>query len=749
MLSNMYAAFIGSADNSRVILEVMPGEVGKGDYTGHDGARSSMKDMCEWLHSTYVLAKDPGIYRSVFLDPIRITAKMRLELSSINPSSTTIEALVFAKTSYFDRTFQSRRCILSVVAPGLRAPMTVRVSEDEESIRHGYHNFENCQPIPLVNRIHQTTGKLSPSERAVSLAGFDYLYTALDDIRHLGRSLEMECFCEVPTLEAGKKQCLAAPFVTFGTVHSVRGQSVSVQSLDGTKTVRMAATEQFSELSGATPDDFEGSIVRLLGTQRYVPSRDQVSDPEDPAVYAMEVGDKASLLVQEECGKVRLRGRVSAASISPTVRKDLSSLRCILYAGHTVSYVYSAPEDEVMACFVNAHSKIRDLRSKTKINAVQVSEAQVIDKRKSSINGLISLSTSKAYAPLSKVLLDIIMQNDMSGEYSADAAVELLCMQAGYYRRQMSFLRYLGVVEKDKGAWTVTKKGMRVAEGIALKAAGRIPQPDIPQVMHPDAFVKRGIPPSLTLGMLKSESLGRYTRATVGGYATNVCWKQECGRDEVEENRESARQYERHRTGVLAAMGSVPHPLAVSKIAEMVRARGGEASVLTIDLLLSDLSNDGQGPVKRDGDTWVYTIVARVHDLFDKERDVTLSVDEVVARIKVGAVRKGEVSEALEALMNNGTLRQMGGRFTHSSKIESKKEALARADTRNMITGMFSGRNAVDDDEIIDFVTRALGTAGDTRDPLDRVAYVREILNEMEREGAIWFNGRTVVKEGA
>lgn len=751
MLSNMYVAFSGSADNSRTMLEMMPGEVGKNNCAGHDVVRSSMKDMCEWLHDMSMLSKDPKIFGAAFLDPIRAAAQMRLELHRITPSSTTVEALVFAKMPYFDNTFKSGRCILSVVAPCLRAPMTIRVSKDEESIRYGYYTFENCQPIPLVNRIHQTTGNLSPSARIVRLTEFDYLYTALDDIRHLERSLEMECFCEAPTLEAQKKRRLAAPFVTFGTVHSVRGQSISIQSLDETKTVRMAATEQFLELSGATPCDFEGKVVRLLGTQRYEPDRDQGSDPEYPAVYAMEEGDKTDLLVQEECGRVRLRGRVNVDSIPAAVRKDLLSLRCISHAGPTASYDYRAPEDGIMARFVDAHSRIRDMRYGAKINAVQVTEERVIDRRKSGINGLIALTTSKTHSALSRIFLNIIMQNDVNGEYSADAAVASLRMHAGYYRRQMSFLRHLGVIESGNGnAKNVTKKGRQVAEGIALKAAGRIPRPDIPQIMHPDALVKRGIPPSLTLGMLKSQSLGDYTRATVDGRATEVCWKRGCEGDAVaEEDGGAASQYERLRAGTLAVMGSVSYPLAALKIAELARAGGEEPSAFAVGLLLSDLSNDGQGTVRLDDDVWVYTVEARVRDLFDKARDCTLSVDEVVAQIKVGAVRKDEVSKALEALADNGTLRPMGGGFTHNSGIEPKKEALARAGTKKMIAGMFSNRNAVDDEDIIAFVTGKLAAAGDTRNSLDKAVYVREILNEMEGEGVIWLNGRTVVKGDA
>lgn len=749
MLSNMYIAIIGSVDNSRTILEIMPGEIAEESYAGHDRTRSSMKDMCGWLQSMSMLVKDPKIYGTVFLDPIRTAARMRLALPHIQPSSTTVEAFVFAKMTYYDSEFKSRRHILSVVAPGLQAPMTVRMPGDEEAMQYGYHNFEKCQPIPLVNRIHQITGRASPTKREVNLAEFEYLYTALDDIQHLERSLEMECFCEVPTLDEEKKRCLAAPFVTFGTIQSVRGQSIVIRSLDETKSIKMSATEQFSELSGAAPDDFEGKTVRVLGSQRYEPDRDQGNDPEDPAVYAMEAGDKADLLIQEECGRVRLRGHVSVASVPASTRKGLLALRCISSAGSTASYIYRAPEDKIKGHFVNAHRKIRDLRSEARINAVQVTEEQVVDKRKSGIKGMIALLTSKAYAPLSRVLLGIIMQNDMNGEYNVDTAADSLRMQVGYYRRQISFLRHLGIVEKDKGAGSVTKKGMRVAEGVAIKMASRIPPSDIPWVMHPDAFVKYGIPPSLTFGMLKSQNLGDYTRATVDGRASGVCWERRSAGDAVEEGNGSAGQHKRLRISVLAAMGSVQHPLATSKIAELVRAGGGQASAFAIGLMLSYLSNGDQGTVRRDGDTWEYTIAARVHDLFDMDREGTLSVDDVAARIRVGAVRKGEVFKAVEALENNGIIGQIGNGFTHNSGIESKKEALARADTKRLIIGMFTDRNAIDDDDIIDFVTRALDAAGDTRDSLGKTTYVREILNEMEGEGTIWLNGRTVVRNGA
>lgn len=741
-LSNMYAAFVGSVDNSKAIMETMPGDIEEDSYAGHEHTRLSMKKLCEWLHSISMLTKDAKSYDDAFLDPIRAVAGMRLTLSRNQPSTTTIEALVFAKTSYFDRMFKSERTVLSVIAPGLQAPMTVRVSVGAESVRYGYHAFENCQPMPLVNRIHQTAGKMSPSGRAVILAEFDYLYTALADIQRLKKSLEMECFCEVPSSDAGKRRRLAAPFVTFGIVQMVRGRFVYMQSLDGTTTTRMAAAEQFAELSGAAPCDFEGRTVRLLGAQWYESGRDQDDDPEDPAVYAMEV-DKASILrVQEECGRVRLRGNISLTSVPATARGDLLSLRCISRAGSTASYSYRVPEDEIMGHFVKAHSRIRAQRSGARINAVQMTEEQVIDRRKSGIRGLVALATSKKHASLSRVILDRIMQGDMRGEYSAEAAAKSLHMRPDHYSRHLSFLRHLGVVEKGDGSWPVTKKGRRVAEGISLEMASRISQTGMPQVMHPDVLAERGIPPSLALGLLRSQSLGKYARATIDGRATDIYWEK--AQEGAAKSGRAAGQYESLKAAVLAAMGSVAHPLAVPKIAEMIRAGGGRASALVIGMMLSDLAGSGERPVKPDGDTWVYTTAARVRTLFEKDRDAILSVDDMVARTMVGVVRRDEVSEAVGDLVSGGFLMKLGNVFTHNSKIESKVEALARADTRRKIVGMLSSCNAMDDDDLIAAVAGALDAAGDTRDAIDKAAHVRGVLNKMEADGKIWFNGRMV-----
>ena len=748
MLSNMYAAIIGSVANSRMIIETLPGDIGEDCYEGNDLTRLSMKSLCEWLGSVYVLTKDAKAFGQAFLDPIRTAAEMRLEMSREEPSSTTVEGLVFAKMAYNDKAFKSERIVLQVIVPDLQAPMTVRVSKDDESVRHGYYVFEKCQPMPLVNRMHQTTGKMSPSRRTISLAEFDYIYTALADISHLERSLEMECFCEVPSTDAKRRRRLAAPFVTFGTVQMVRGQSISIRSLDETRTVQMAATEQISELSRAPPCDFEGKAVRLLGAQWYEPSGGEDGDAERPVIYAMESDKIETLRVQEECGKVRLRGSVGLNSVPAPVRKSLSALRCISCAGSAILYSYRTPNDEIKRYFVKAHSGIRKKRASGRINAVQIKEEQVIDKIKSSIKGLISLSTSKKYNVLSRVLLDRIMQGDISGEYDVDVSADRLQMKPNQYRRQVSFLRHLGIGEKGGNSWSVTKKGKQVAEGIALKIAGSIPAADVPQVMHPDALLKHGIAPSLALNMLENQQLKNFTRVVVEGCATGMFWErvQEGG---TPAGGESTVQYKSLRASVLSAMGSVAHPLAVPKIAEIVRASGGQASAYMIGLLLSNLANEGQKPVRRDGDTWAYSTTARVRDLFEKYTDSIMSTDDVVEKINVGAVRRDEVAEAIEEISMSGIVVRLDGRFTHNSGIESKREMIARADTKKLIVGMFKKRNSIDDDEIIAAVTRTFDAAGDTRSAMDKMADVRQTLNEMEAEGIIWFNGRMVVKESS
>lgn len=676
-LRNMYNAF-DSTVNSHLIMEKIPGEIAEDEFKGDDNQRRQMRALCGWLHTISLLTKNDEVYQSTFLDPVRAAAHARLRMAGTATRSTSLEALVFACKPYYDSIYKVTRTMMSVVAPSLQAAMTVSVtSRDKKDSFYGYHVFDHCQPIPLVNRIHQTVGNVQQSTRQINLGEFDYLYTALDDIHRLSRSLEMESFCEVPSTSTDEDRRLAAPFVTFGKVVWADGPSVRVQQLDGSGQVTMMAVDQVSTLSGSPPESFEGKPVRILGVQWYEPSGKQNLPPEHPAIYCIEASNNVDTLrIQEECGRIRIRGSVHPSKIPADLRVAVTKLRCIHATEKSVSYVYRQSSDTVVSYFLDAQSKIRGLRTAMKINAVQVTEDQVIDQQKSGVNGLAKLIMSQDCRGLRIALMDFVAQNDIYREYGENVVCKALEMTPEQRRRRMSFLRYLGIMKREReDDWSLTKKGKGVAMSVALKLADGIPSTDLPAVMSPDTLVDKCIPPSLALNIIRNGELGKYEPGRINGTATETQWINGNAQAKAAEESRAFEIYTSLKRRVLAIMGSRDNPLAAAKIADIQGDRS-RASTFTIHLLLTELSKAGK--VKLDGDTWEYPVMMRVSDLFDRAGGETIHKDDVVKMINVATspARRSEVDAAVDALVMDGRVSHRGHGFINSDYMRAKKDEL-------------------------------------------------------------------------
>lgn len=677
-LRNMYNAFDSTA-NSRILIEKIPEKITAGEFSGDERRRQQMKMLCGWLQAISVLTKDDKIYKGMFLDPVRAAAHARLEMAIGEGHSTSIEALVFARNRYYDKVSGVPRTMMSVIAPSLQAAMTINVtSRGREDLHYGYHVFDHCQPMPLANRIHQTKGMVRQSIRKIKLSEFEYLYTALDDIRWLRRSLEMENFCEVPSTSTDEDRRLAAPFVTFGKVVMADGPSVRVQQLSRSKTVTMMAVNQTSVLSGSPPESFEGKTVRILGVQWYEPSGRQSAPPEHPAIYCIEADDDVGTLrIQEECGRVRLRGNVHTSEIPVDLLNVVTKSSYIRATEKSVSYTYRPSSNRVVSSFLNSHSKIRELRTLLKTNAVQLSEDQVIDRQKSGAEGLARLATSKKHGELGIALMGFVAQNDIYNEYGGKMVCKALEMTPERRRYSMSFLRHLGIMKGGEGDWSRTKKGKDVAPKVAWILASGIPPTDLPAVLSPDSLVDKCIPPSLALSMIQDGRLGRYKPGRTGSTVTETHWIKEGVPNKAEEEFYLLETYERLKCNVLSIMGSRNHPLGAAKIAEL-QCGGSRASAFTIDLLLDELSKTGK--VRRNGDTWEYPVMMRVSDLFERSICETMDEDEVLKKINVATApsRRAEINDAIDALVREGKVTPRGTGFVNSTYIKAKTSELKR-----------------------------------------------------------------------
>jgi len=256
----------------------------------------------------------------------------------------------------------------------------------------------------------------------------------------------MENFCEIESVQSEIKHHMGFPFVSFAKVLSVSPPQVILKGFGEEKVLKILVSDHFYKNSEREdPKKFEGRYVRFFGVQWYNARSKNAIKFEMAELFLMqEENDKERLKFENVAGMIRLRGKMSQLEVENMLGKEMNQDDCIEIKDGIARFRYSSSHDKICADFIDAMSKIRQLREKLKLNSIQVTEDQVIDKKKMSVLGLASLV--KHHKILYDILLDYLFQFDRNGEYSIDAAVSSLdSWPEGIIKKKISFLKYLGI----------------------------------------------------------------------------------------------------------------------------------------------------------------------------------------------------------------------------------------------------------------------------------------------------------------
>ena len=421
MMNAFYLAIIGSIPNTELLLTKDPWEISPTQFRGKPDCLRGMNQFCEFLQFVKVISKDEGVYNEQFLKPVELaTSYLKNTIRNMKSQrSSDLDGWIFArsKPTKTDKHAKEREVTVSAVFPQLQTVMSASIPENitTKTTSH-YHQFEKCQPIPLVNRIHQTKKNASIQEnKTVLLSEFNFLFTSFSDIKLLGTSIEMENFCETDSKQSEVKKHLGFPFVSFGKVMpSTRGAKIQIKSITDESNQTFSVSEHYN-FKENDPDELREKYVRFFGITWYDANYDDDVDLEKSEIFLMqEEKDLERLRFENMLGHIRLRSNVSKSEAEKDLGQEIKSDDdCIEIDNNMVKFRYSVTDEYIPKEFVKTMLGIRELREKYKQNSPRVSKEQLIDESK------VVQREKIGFVKRVRLLLEIliILQNErISGE---------------------------------------------------------------------------------------------------------------------------------------------------------------------------------------------------------------------------------------------------------------------------------------------------------------------------------------------
>ncbi len=673
-MTSMYLAVIGANENAVLLQREDPWSIDPDRFRGTFLTKDGMEDLCEWLERLKIFTKSDEIYNEQFLEPVRLVAKMMDSFRNMNKRTTDLEGWVFAKSKPSDDSFSAeKKVIVSAIFPELQSAMTVKVSESiANKINSNYFIFGECQPVGLVNRIHQVHTNNRQSLKKVNLSEFDFLFVAFEDIKKLGASIEMENFCEIESIQSDVKHHMGFPFVSSAKVLQVAGPQVVLKGNGEEKTVKMQMSNHYiKNAEMQDPKKLEGKNVRFLGVQWYKARSKNAVNLEVPEIFLMQEEENEDMLKLEDVvGSIRLRGSINQSEAEKMLEKEIPQDSSIEILESRARFRYSGSYDRVCAEFIQTMSKIRSFREKFKTVAPQLTEEQIIDEKKTNTQNMASLI--KHYKELYDILLNYQMQDDANGAYNVDSAfLELSPLPEGIIKKKISFLKYLGIFEREKEI-KITAKGFKVLAIAAGKDLDAKFSSVSRGVIDLNKIQNEGIPPSLLLEHLRNGKVSGYLPVEIDKKKTEMFWTRGGKVNESEEK--LVLDYSEKMNLILEVMRSVSHPTTSQGISENIKKKGHNIGNFAVNLLLNEIEKSSR--IKKNDGSWEYTIEGRLLDLFMSYPDEIFDLDRIFEKIMIGTIHKKDVLRRLQDMVNANVVYPIKDKWTLRKNIEEKTERI-------------------------------------------------------------------------
>jgi len=683
-LSDIMTGFYNAVivlENSKILQTNIPWDFDPFEYRGDTIQKQGMQKICSFLELLQLFAKDDTTFNEQFLKPVQIIAEMRQEwANSTNKRSADLVGWIFSiskptKTSNYG----GLQITVSIVIPELQTVMSLSIPKElVDKTSSKYFQFTKCQPIGLVNRIHQVKGaSISKTDKDVLLSEFNFLFTAFNDIQLLGSSIEMENFCEIESQNSKVKQHMGFSFVSFAKVLDVQGSEITMQGLDEQAIISFTIPNHYYEnVKMIDPKKMIGKYVRFFGVKWYNPNVESEIDLEVPEIFLMqEEKDSERLKIEDMIGRIRLRSHTSQFEIKQYLGKEIPLEDCIGLQNNSIYFRYSKSDDPICKSFMIATSAIRNLREKFKTSSPRITQEQVIDAKKMSKFGIMNVL--KKSRPLYEILVDYQMQMDLNGEYDRDLSI----LRAGYpeevVKKKIWHLKFLGIFEFNKNYEKITSNGKDILQ-LCMKDELDKSQSELGNMIK---LEDSKIPPSILLKYLQNENSSRFSPLILNvdkKTSTEIYWSKENQDDKIAKN-----EYVNKRNDILDAMRSVTNSVPSQWISEELERKNKKIGAFVVNLFLSEIAKTGR--IKQDGESWEYPIHARIYDLFQAFPDKRFNSDSIYKELVIPKLKNKEIEKYLKDFETTNTIFSINDEWTSTKDAYKKIIIIANEKTKECV----------------------------------------------------------------
>ena len=683
-MTSFYNAIISAKINTGLLLTEDPWEIDPKEFGGRDEDQEHMDNTVIFLERINIIAKNKEVYQKQFLTPIKLVTENLIRLRGNKDLKTDIEGWVFAK-SKSSKIDKQEKITVPAVFPELQCVMSISIHEDSFSkTTQNYHKFTRSQPIGLVNRVHQTVSKHTVQEnKTVSLAEFSFLFTSFSDINNLSKSIEMENFCNIPSEQSEKKTHMGYSFVSFGRIMDADAASVTIKSVsEKPKNQIFTLTNHFYENGGTDPRKMVGKHVRFFGVKWYDSGYKNDIDFEGTEIFLIqEEQDVNRLKVEEILGHIRLRANVSVKEAEKLFAQKIVPKENIEIRDNLIKFKYKISKDPICEEFIQTTNKIRNLREEYKISSPVVSQEQVIDVDKSSLQTWVQVMKSTKFKILFHILLNIQIQNDLKADVEFPWIISKLkeISSEEMIKRSYSWLKKEEFVEDDPKI-KLTNTGEKILASACKEDLDKMTFKS-QNIVKLENIEKHGIPTSVFKKYLEGTEEFQPFRFN-DRMETKLIWIKK-GSAETDEGIRI--DYLNKRNKILDIMRDVWYPLTVEKIS--IEGRKSEEHLTSFIAYQCLLEMSQEGLVIEEGGSWTYPIHARAYHLFKEFPDELFDIDTICRKcgLKTDDDSKKEIEVKLDDFVQEGLIGKIASKWSLSENMHGKIAENVRYEIRKTV----------------------------------------------------------------
>jgi len=742
-LTEFYLTISKSTANARSMSSKDPWNIEPIAYEGTDMVKQCMRRVCHWLETVKDFCVNEEVFQEQVLDPMKITAKCLVSMRNLKKHTTTVSGWVFEKSEpYVDPNYGTRRITLSMVVPMLQTVFSIRMKEEEaDRITNATYEFDEVEPIPLVNRLYFVHPRYRESGKKPSLADWNFLKIGFGDHSVFKNSLELENFCEIQSSQHLGRHHLGAPFIVGGKMTSFREPTITIRSMIDDQSITFNMSDDLHEnMSLDKLELMEGKLVRALAIQWYDPTEDSKGTKRPEVVFVEPESDLSRIVEDDMVGYVRMRTSVSLQDLALRYRHvDPANISAFEISAGFVKFVHhDMPTDDVVSEYLKAKSLLRDARSAIKSDSlIQVSQHEVIDQFKVSIKGLAFLITR--YGLLSEIINFVLRTKDECGMWPMQEEIlKYFDADGETIGKKIRWLRYLNLLEKNDARIACTKIGYDVAEIVSLDEIEKVIASLGTDLISIREVSNSIIIPSLLTRFLDASSSG-FTPATINKRKNSLYWIRSSGGTE-DMARRAEEDFNSSCANILSVMRKTNFPFTTMKVIEEMQKNRIQISFFVADRTLKELA--AVGKLLRSGESWEYSLQERVIDFLKYNPSAAFSSNDIISINSIPLADRERVQKILNESKDRGMISMIGGdTWTFSVNVQEKIKSRVTSGIQATVSAILkSRRNGIDGQVLSGMAERYVYEKCQGGPSIDRRKIVSEVLSEMIKSGKAIFS---------